>query len=86
MVFGDERNYCVALITLDPDAMAGWAAENGMAGKSYSEIVGSEQVKTMVGGLRRRAQQQAQPLGDHQEVGAASTTTSPSSPASSPRR
>ena len=42
VVFGDERNFCVALITLDPDAMAGWAAENGMAGKSYSEIVGSE--------------------------------------------
>ena len=41
VVFGDERNFCVALITLDPDAMAGWAAENGMAGKSYSEIVGS---------------------------------------------
>src|SRR5690606_40245258 len=33
-VFGNERNYIVALITLDPDAMAGWAAENGMAGRS----------------------------------------------------
>ncbi len=50
VVFGDERNFCVALITLDPDAMAGWAEENGMAGKSYSEIVGSDQVQTMVGG------------------------------------
>jgi long-chain acyl-CoA synthetase len=49
VVFGDERNFCVALITLDPDAMAAWAAENGMAGKSYAEIVGSDQVKTMVG-------------------------------------
>lgn len=50
VVFGDERNFCVALITLDPDAMAGWAAENGMAGKSYAEIVSSDQVQTMVGG------------------------------------
>ncbi|MSZ78180.1 MAG: AMP-binding protein, partial [Actinobacteria bacterium] len=25
MVFGNERNFVVALITLDPDAMAGWA-------------------------------------------------------------
>ena len=41
---GNERNYCIALITLDPDAMAGWAAENGMAGASYAEIVGSPQV------------------------------------------
>jgi long-chain acyl-CoA synthetase len=50
MVFGEDRNYCVALITLDPDAMAGWAEENGMSGKSYSEIVGSDAVKTMVAG------------------------------------
>jgi long-chain acyl-CoA synthetase len=50
MVFGEERNFCVALITLDPDAMTGWAAENGMAGKSYADIVTSEQVKTMVAG------------------------------------
>jgi long-chain acyl-CoA synthetase len=50
MVFGDERNYCVALITLDPDAMTGWAEENGMAGASYAEIVSSDKVRQMVGG------------------------------------
>jgi long-chain acyl-CoA synthetase len=50
VVFGDEKNFVVALITLDEDAMTAWAAENDMAGKSYSEIVGSEQVHTMVGG------------------------------------
>ncbi|HCB04560.1 MAG TPA: AMP-dependent synthetase/ligase [Nocardioides sp.] len=50
VVFGDEKNYCVALITLDEDAMAGWAAENGMTGKSYSEVVSSEPVRTMVTG------------------------------------
>ncbi len=49
MVFGDGHNYCVALITLDPDAMEGWAAENGLAGASYTEIVKSDKVKTMVG-------------------------------------
>jgi long-chain acyl-CoA synthetase len=49
VVFGDERNFCVALITLDPDAMTGWAEENDMAGKSYSEVVGSDEVKQMVG-------------------------------------
>jgi len=48
MVFGEDKNYCVALITLDPDAMAGWAEENGMSGKSYTEIVGSDAVKAMV--------------------------------------
>ncbi|WP_110182518.1 AMP-dependent synthetase/ligase [Nocardioides solisilvae] len=50
MVFGNERNYCVALVTLDPDAMATWAEENGMAGASYTEIVRSQQVKDMVQG------------------------------------
>jgi long-chain acyl-CoA synthetase len=50
LVFGSERNYCVALITLDPDAMAGWASDNGMEGASYQDIVGSEAVRTMVAG------------------------------------
>ena len=50
VVFGNERNFCVALITLDPDAMTGWAEENGMAGASYSDIVGSDAVQAMVGG------------------------------------
>ena len=50
MVFGAERNFVVALITLDPDAMAGWAEENGMAGKDYTEIVRSQKVKDMVAG------------------------------------
>ncbi len=49
LVFGNDRNYCIALVTLDPDAMEGWAAENGMAGASYTEIVQSDKVKTMVG-------------------------------------
>ncbi|MFB9311829.1 AMP-dependent synthetase/ligase [Nocardioides plantarum] len=48
MVFGNDRNFVVALVTLDPDAMAGWADENGMAGKSYNEVVASEPVKALV--------------------------------------
>jgi long-chain acyl-CoA synthetase len=50
VVHGAERNYVVALITLDPDAIEGWAAENGMAGRSYAEIVGSQAARDMVGG------------------------------------
>ncbi|GAB2459149.1 long-chain fatty acid--CoA ligase [Nocardioides hungaricus] len=50
LVFGSERNFVSALITLDPDAMAGWAEENGMAGRPYAEIVGSEPVRAMVAG------------------------------------
>ena len=50
MVFGSERNYVVALVTLDPDAMAGWAAENGKEGASYPDIVRIDEVKAMVAG------------------------------------
>src|SRR5690606_25297668 len=50
MVFGDERQYCVALVTLDPDAMATWAEENDMAGASYTEVVNSPKVQEMIEG------------------------------------
>lgn len=50
MVFGNERNFVVALITLDPDAIAAWGADNGLAGKPYAEIVGSDAAREMVGG------------------------------------
>jgi long-chain acyl-CoA synthetase len=49
LVFGSERNFVVALVTLDPDAMAGWAEENGMSGSSYTDIVKSDAVHKMVG-------------------------------------
>ena len=49
MVFGDERPYCVALVTLDPDAIAGWAEENGVEG-DYTAIVNSDKCREMVAG------------------------------------
>src|SRR4029079_5198588 len=35
IVFGEARNYCVALIALDADLMSVWAAENGLNGATY---------------------------------------------------
>ena len=49
LVFGSERNFVSALITLDPDAMAGWAEENGQSGASYADVVKSDAVHKMVG-------------------------------------
>ncbi len=49
IVFGNDRNFVVALITLDPEAIVGWAEENGLGGKSYEEIVASDAAKKMVG-------------------------------------
>jgi len=50
IVVGEGRNYASALVTLDAEAMTGWAAANGMAGKEYAEVVGSAEVRTLVQG------------------------------------
>jgi long-chain acyl-CoA synthetase len=48
LVHGADRHFVSALVTLDPDAMEGWAAANNMAGKSYSEVVTSQRCRDMV--------------------------------------
>jgi long-chain acyl-CoA synthetase len=48
MVHGAGHNYATALVTLDPDAITAWAASVGLAGKSYAEIVTSEQARHLV--------------------------------------
>ena len=48
LVFGEARNFCVALIALDPDAISGWAAERGLSGKSYAELVKLPEVQAFV--------------------------------------
>ncbi|BBX82693.1 AMP-dependent synthetase/ligase [Mycolicibacterium aubagnense] len=50
MVFGEGHNYCVALIALDADMMSGWAAENGLEGATYQELVGTPAVRDMIAG------------------------------------
>ncbi|MFK3982154.1 AMP-dependent synthetase/ligase [Micromonospora sp. NPDC050397] len=50
VVIGQARNYCVMLVSLDPDAMTAWAVGGPLAGKPYAEIVGSPEVRAMVDG------------------------------------
>jgi len=50
IVHGEGRNFVSALVTLDPDALAGWAAENALSGLSYEELVGSAEARVMVQG------------------------------------
>ncbi|MGH3715628.1 MAG: AMP-dependent synthetase/ligase [Micromonosporaceae bacterium] len=50
VVHGNERNYCTALVTLDPDAIVPWAEQHGLAGSSYSEIVSSPEARELVAG------------------------------------
>ncbi len=50
VVIGDERSFCVALIALDPEAMEGWAGENGLAGTPYVDVVSAPAAEKMVAG------------------------------------
>ncbi|MER7460456.1 long-chain fatty acid--CoA ligase [Micromonospora sp. NPDC126480] len=48
VVIGQARNYCTMLVTLDPDAIKGWAAGTPLEGRSYAEIVSSPEAQAMV--------------------------------------
>ncbi|TXS55108.1 AMP-dependent synthetase/ligase [Streptomyces sp. t39] len=48
LVHGADRNFCTALIALDEPAILGWAADNGLAGKSYAEVVAAPQTEKLV--------------------------------------
>ncbi|MEV4202401.1 AMP-dependent synthetase/ligase [Micromonospora globbae] len=48
IVIGQARNYCTMLVTLDPDAIKGWAAGTDLEGRDYAEIVASPQAQAMV--------------------------------------
>ncbi|WP_338908171.1 long-chain fatty acid--CoA ligase [Streptomyces nigra] len=48
LVHGADRNFCTALIALDEIALQPWAEENGLAGKSYAEIVAAPETVAMV--------------------------------------
>ncbi|MFF5935830.1 AMP-dependent synthetase/ligase [Streptomyces sp. NPDC012508] len=50
VVLGADRNYCSALIALDEPAILGWAAENGLGGKAYAEVMAAPQTQAMVQG------------------------------------
>ncbi len=70
VVFGNERNFVVALVTLDPDAIAEWAKENAVERRLRRDRR-VRRLREDGAGLRRGAQPPPQPLGDHQEVEAA---------------
>ena len=50
VVYGADRNFVSALITLDPEAIAGWGAQHGMEGAEYHTIVTSDACREMVQG------------------------------------
>ncbi|NLE81489.1 MAG: long-chain fatty acid--CoA ligase [Rhodococcus sp.] len=50
IVNGEGKSYCVALISLDAEAITEWAEKNGMAGKSFAEIAGAEATHDLMSG------------------------------------
>ncbi|MEU9128952.1 AMP-dependent synthetase/ligase [Kitasatospora sp. NPDC048540] len=54
LVIGNGRNFCTALIGLDEAVIMPWAAEHGLAGKSYAEVAADPQVHTLIEGFVQR--------------------------------
>ena len=67
IVHGEGRKYVTALISLDPDDIAGWAKEQGIdaTGEQLNNCPGGARA---AGGLHRAGQPSAGALGDDQEL------------------
>ncbi|QRN79436.1 MAG: long-chain fatty acid--CoA ligase, partial [Nocardiopsis sp. BM-2018] len=48
VVHGDRRPYCVALVTLDPEAIEVWAEANGLGALNYVGLTKEPKVRAMV--------------------------------------
>ncbi|WP_030458205.1 long-chain fatty acid--CoA ligase [Kitasatospora sp. NRRL B-11411] len=54
LVIGNGRNYCTALIGLDEAVIMPWAAEHGLAGKPYAEVVADPATVELIDGFVER--------------------------------
>ncbi|NED99881.1 AMP-dependent synthetase/ligase [Phytoactinopolyspora halotolerans] len=50
VVHGDGRNYCTALVTLDPEAIQDWAKHHDLGHLSYAELTQASQVRELIQG------------------------------------
>ncbi len=50
IVIGEAKPYCVALVTLDSEAITDWAAKHGLSGKSFGEIARDETTRDLIAG------------------------------------
>ncbi|MFD0314941.1 AMP-dependent synthetase/ligase [Streptomyces flavalbus] len=57
LVHGADRNFCTALIALDEPSILQWAGENGLAGKSYAEVVAAPATVELIDGYVRELNQ-----------------------------
>jgi len=57
LVHGDGRKYVTALITIDAEAIEGWAKEQGLSYSSIEELAGSSEVHLLIDGFVAQANQ-----------------------------
>ena len=50
IVYGEGKPYCVALVSLDAEAITDWADSNGLAGKSFTGVARDSKTREMVEG------------------------------------
>ena len=50
VVHGDNRNFCVALITLEEQSVRAWAEQRGVRAASFAELTAHERVRGLVQG------------------------------------
>ncbi len=50
IVHGNDRQFAVAVVTLDEEAVRGWAQDHGLGEASYAEVARSPEVDEMIGG------------------------------------
>ncbi len=57
VVHGDNRNFCVALLTLDEEAIKKWAGDNGLGALGYAELTQHAQVRETIKGFMKELNQ-----------------------------
>jgi long-chain acyl-CoA synthetase len=60
LVVGGGRNFCTALLALDEPTLLTWAAEHGLEGRSYADLVGTDEVRELIGGYVTRVNENLQ--------------------------
>jgi long-chain acyl-CoA synthetase len=50
IVIGENKPYCVALVSLDSEAICDWAGKEGLTGKSFAEVARDEKTRGLIAG------------------------------------
>jgi long-chain acyl-CoA synthetase len=50
IVYGEGKPYCVALVSLEGEAIKAWAGKNGLGGRSFEEIARDQRTRDLIGG------------------------------------